>query len=116
MTGEKDFFKWLLDQKHRNDPVGDIASDLVADIKLTKINNYYFEELKNYLQHGLDVDFRVVEILDEAYLEWKLKIFKSEQAERKKILKKSRELFYPPYKRTGRMNREINGEYGSTRK
>jgi len=94
MIGEKDFFKWLLDQKHRDDPVGDLASFLEEDIKITKINNYYFEELTNYLQHGPDVDFRVLEILDEAYLEWKFIVFTSEQAERTKTLKTRRELFY----------------------
>lgn len=60
------FIPWLKEQKFRDDPVGDLAQDLIADRRFT---GKYFSEFRKYL-HEVNACDGALAALRKARAEW----------------------------------------------
>jgi len=77
IDGFKGFLKWVLMQKNRDDPVGDVARDLFADIEMKRAKGEHlydyasgYREFRKYLvKRGACSE--AVEAVDEAWREYK---------------------------------------------
>jgi uncharacterized protein YozE (UPF0346 family) len=65
------FYKWLIKQKKRDDPIGDLALDVKRD-KSFPIATESLKELESYLFHKMAID-EAIQALNEAYKEFKQK-------------------------------------------
>lgn len=63
------FYRWLVKQKDRDDPIGDLSKDVQRDKKIS-IENGSIEELRSYLIARLACN-EAVQALEEAYREFK---------------------------------------------
>ena len=72
MKRESDFIPWLLEQKYRDEPIGDLASDLAGDMEYNDDINAtsHFEELKSHL-YSMNACCDAISALKEAYKEWR---------------------------------------------
>lgn len=69
----KSFGSWLKAQQHRDDPIGDLAQDFLADIKRTEHpwpSHWSVTTLRHRLEFQCACD-GAFEALDQAVAEWK---------------------------------------------
>lgn len=66
------FYSWLKKQKDRDDPIGDLASDVLRDSTLdtVKKSNSLASWRSHLNQKG--APSQAIEALEEAFTEWKL--------------------------------------------
>jgi uncharacterized protein YozE (UPF0346 family) len=65
------FYRWLLKQKDRNDPIGDLANDALSD-KSFPINSDSFVNIKKHLNFK-GACYEAIQALTEAFKEYKKK-------------------------------------------
>jgi len=64
------FYRWLVKQQDRDDPIGDLSKDVQRD-KRFPLETSSLEELRNHLLANFFVCSETVQALDEAYKEFK---------------------------------------------
>ena len=62
------FYDWLMTQRDRDDPVGDLANDAISDPKAPKRGSV--ETWRTYLAHAPGVCHQALEALEDAILEF----------------------------------------------
>ena len=47
--GKKTFYQWMRSQKNRNDPIGDLAEDIIIDKQFPKYVKTSYKKIEVYL-------------------------------------------------------------------